>query len=315
MNATARNRVTIRSDPSMLPLGAKAKASVYPTAPSLQSESSMSSSSSDKKEAGKSRKGGGGGSSGGESVAELIFAELHHLFPVLRPLLNFLRGRYSVEAKPSAPPSSPVSFTWSIACCSVAWMARQVIAQLPLLPAEYKQSMLAVGYLSFLDTALGPYLLFGVGFLLGVFTRNRFNMTEWLSLAILGLSWAINVLSGHKEMILGVWLGTYLELVIVFKERQRKKEVPKALSTGLRPAEWLHERWVDKGTWEMQVDGRGWVTLPPHVQAELETAHGREDTQAVSVEVGESSYTVDLLQGIARNTTTGTERRTRRVVG
>jgi len=44
-------------------------------------------------------------------------------------------------------------------------------------------------------------------------------------------------------MILGVWLGTYLELVIVFKERQRKKEVPKvALRNHTIIRDWFVQR-------------------------------------------------------------------------
>ena len=100
----------VRSDPLLLPLGARMKRTVYANAPAgLQAdEFAVAVDPSAKPVKKKMDRAENGGEE--RTVMDLVLAELDkQLPPVFHNLIELLRGRYFLEAKPSPPPVSSLS--------------------------------------------------------------------------------------------------------------------------------------------------------------------------------------------------------------
>ena len=102
--------VEVRSDPSLLPLGALERKARFPEAPPANRRQDAVAKKTEAqlaKEARAKQKSEGGG------AWSMLLGELEHHLPLaFRPFFEFLRGRYQLIASPSAPAFSRLSLLW-----------------------------------------------------------------------------------------------------------------------------------------------------------------------------------------------------------
>lgn len=269
-----------------------------------------------------------------QGLFDLVMSELELRLPnrFRGGIFDLLRGRYSIEARPSAPASSALGILGSFVCVGLAQSVRRLVASLPLLPHEAKRWLLLNERLDVLHThPLSGVVLLALGLGLGAAARNWFLMNGAVCrLLFLVALTTMGVSGAGKELVLGLYLGTWIAVGVVFKPNSRTRENGATMGTGATatkeppepadsqsaledlPAEWVHERWLP-GTWEVQLGG-GWRGLPPDAQALLERAFKQHAPGAFLEEgvYGESGYECDLRHLVATNTSTGREHRLRR---
>lgn len=102
-----KSGVEVRSDPSLLPLGAVERKAIFPKAPPANRRQDSGSVLTEAQVAQAAREKAKINSGGPWS---LLLGELENQLPrVFRPFFEFLRGRYQLVASPSAPTTSWLS--------------------------------------------------------------------------------------------------------------------------------------------------------------------------------------------------------------
>mmetsp|Transcript_23519 Transcript_23519/g.30611 ORF Transcript_23519/g.30611 Transcript_23519/m.30611 type:complete len:381 (+) Transcript_23519:15-1157(+) len=238
-------------------------------------------------------------------VLDLILGELEGKSPrKFKSLFDILRGRYSIETRPSAPSSSSLGFIGCVITYSIASLARQLIAALPLVSNSVKSSLLANRHLEFLtSSSSSSILLLLAGIFVGFLSRNWFMMNPIVCrlFSFAGLCFIIASGAG-LEYLLGAFLGTWIAVTLVFKNRLiARKQQPQVVPKETQPVNWVHERWMP-GQWEILLDN-GWAAFPQEAQEMLEQAQQHQQPSVVLKmgQFGEHCYSVDLRSNIATN--------------
>lgn len=298
----------VRSDPTMLPMGAREKRTEFPDAPSRFYNTEPALSQEELKKAAKDKRLR---SQKMSSWVEKVLKELEPFFPRVRPFRELYGGQKFIQVQFSSAPQSfyfgmlPTrSALWGAAVnFFLGFVVRTLAAWMPIVSRAQKEVLLNYTPLQ------GPFasiVLFFVGALTSILVRNRFSTSRLFSLAFFAASLVLAIVSdpgiqsSALPWLVGHWLGSFVDLSLGVKPAAKTQ--PKPLVTGPQPVAWAAERWMP-AFWEIKLE-TGWARFPPVAEDKLERAHQAHAGEVIlqNGDFGEQRYTVDLLNGIAKTT-------------